>query len=138
MPATAVRTVQAVCACGASFEREVKRGRPQVWCDACRAVPFAERTGAPRPVSVDPEASEAVVVPQNQLVWKEDDDATPEQRFRIEERVREANAEWPAKAAELRASGLSQMDISGRHANEIRRIYHEEGHKKWLKWTPTA
>jgi hypothetical protein len=35
--------VTANCACGASFQREVKRGRPQVWCPKCQAVPFYER-----------------------------------------------------------------------------------------------
>lgn len=35
-------TVQ--CPCGASFDREVKRGRPQVWCPACVEVPFYERS----------------------------------------------------------------------------------------------
>lgn len=38
-----VKTVQATCACGAVFTREVKRGRPQVWCPACAVVPFYER-----------------------------------------------------------------------------------------------
>jgi hypothetical protein len=42
-----VKTVQATCACGATFTREVKRGRPQVWCPACVAIPFYERTAAP-------------------------------------------------------------------------------------------
>lgn len=41
--ATATRTVKATCACGASFEREVKRGRPQVWCPSCLGIPFAKR-----------------------------------------------------------------------------------------------
>ncbi len=137
--ATAVRTVTAVCACGASFEREVKRGRPQVWCPACREVPFYERTAAPvKAASGDPEAPEAAPEPQNQLVWQEDTDCTPEQRYRIEERIRQANAEWPALYKELKAAGLSAMEISLRNANEIRRIYHEEGHKKWLKWSPTV
>lgn len=43
MANTNPRTVQAVCACGATFSREVKRGRPQVWCDPCILVPFYER-----------------------------------------------------------------------------------------------
>lgn len=43
---TATRTVTATCACGASFEREVKRGRPQVWCPACVAIPFYDRNRA--------------------------------------------------------------------------------------------
>ena len=45
------RTVSAVCACGASFEREVKRGRPQVWCPACIDVPFAQRTHVVAPTA---------------------------------------------------------------------------------------
>lgn len=35
--------VSVQCPCGASFDREVKRGRPQVWCPACLEVPFYER-----------------------------------------------------------------------------------------------
>ena len=58
MSTSAVRTVSATCACGATFDREVKRGRPQVWCPACIAVPFYERTKT----AVVVEAGETVVV----------------------------------------------------------------------------
>lgn len=39
-----MKTVSAICACGVAFTREVKRGRPQVWCSTCLTVPFYERT----------------------------------------------------------------------------------------------
>lgn len=44
MSSKPVKTVSVTCACGVSFTREVKRGRPQVWCAACLLVPFYERT----------------------------------------------------------------------------------------------
>lgn len=41
-----IKTVATTCQCGAKFDREVKRGRPQVWCPTCLAIPFYERTVA--------------------------------------------------------------------------------------------
>jgi len=54
-----VKFVTAHCQCGASFQREVKRGRPQIWCPACVAVPFYERVKAEVVVS---ETGETVAV----------------------------------------------------------------------------
>ena len=36
---TSPRFVTATCKCGNQFDREVKRGRPQIWCPACALVP---------------------------------------------------------------------------------------------------
>ena len=50
------RFVSAVCACGASFDREVKRGRPQKWCPTCVEVPFYERQAVEVAVDGEPVA----------------------------------------------------------------------------------
>lgn len=116
-----VRTVSATCACGASFSREVKRGRPQVWCPSCIEVPFAKRVVAPAVAAetvTDAEGVERVV---NQ--W----DAHDAVRSIIEANVAEVYAGWPAVAAQMRSEGASQWDISHAQAEAIRAAYKAAG-----------
>lgn len=95
-----VRTVSAVCACGASFDREVKRGRPQKWCPTCVAVPFYERQTV-EVVAVDGEpVAEKVTSEWDDLAHVRDD---------IEAAVAVVNAEHKARYAALVAVGLDPL-----------------------------
>lgn len=47
MSSKPVKLVSATCACGVTFVREVKRGRPQIWCPTCLLIPFYERNTKP-------------------------------------------------------------------------------------------
>jgi hypothetical protein len=99
-----VRFVTATCACGASFDREVKRGRPQKWCPACVAVPFYDRTAAPAPVAVEGEP--VADKPVNQ--W---DDLAPV-RDQIEAAMVIVNAEHKVRYADLVARGVDPLEAA--------------------------
>jgi len=94
---TRVITVQ--CQCGASFEREVKRGRPQLWCPACVAVPFYERVRAQAVVTEAGTVVEAVANPNDPL-WAVRSD--------LEAAVAECNAEHKASYAAAVKAGADK------------------------------
>lgn len=99
MPNTRVITVQ--CQCGASFEREVKRGRPQLWCPACVAVPFYERVRAQAPAVVT-EAGTVVKAVANS------NDPLGSVRSDLEAAVAECNAEHKASYAAAVKAGADK------------------------------
>jgi hypothetical protein len=99
-----VRFVTATCACGASFDREVKRGRPQKWCPACVAVPFYDRTAAPAPVAVEGEP--VADKPLNQ--W----DDLAHVRDDIEAAMAVVNAEHKVRYADLVARGVDPLEAA--------------------------
>lgn len=92
------------CQCGKSFDREVKRGRPQIWCADCLAVPFYERARAQAPVVVN-EAGESVV---KTATVDRPHDTLGEFRDAIEEGVATINAEHKARFEALVAGGADK------------------------------
>jgi len=114
------RFVTATCACGASFEREVKRGRPQKWCPACVEVPFYERTVAPAPVL--PEGEEPVEAKPGS-----EHDVLREVRELIEAEMAVVNAEHKARFAELVDAGVNKYvaadQIEDQLREEIQAVY---------------
>ena len=98
----AARFVTATCACGASFEREVKRGRPQKWCPACVEVPFYERTAAPAPVLAEGEEP-AEAKPGSEH------DVLRDVREVIEAEMVVVNAEHKERYASLVAAGVDRL-----------------------------
>lgn len=99
------RFVTATCKCGTQFEREVKRGRPQVWCPTCVLVPFYERTTAPVPVvmSVDEVVDEVVVTAPRVA---NDNDPLDAVRDNITAEIAAINVEHLRKFHELVAGGM--------------------------------
>lgn len=118
----AVRTVAATCPCGKSFNREIRRGRPQVWCDKCMAIPFAKRINMPvtteTKVHTDVEGVERIA---NQ--WDVHDAIRPT----IEANVAEVNAAWPAKRAALIAKGVDALEASFVHQADVLAAYKAAG-----------
>ena len=98
-------TLTATCACGASFDREVKRGRPQKWCPACVEVPFYERTAAPVPVAVE---GEAIVADKPVNQW----DDLAQVRDQIEAAMVIVNAEHKVRYADLVARGVDPLEAA--------------------------
>lgn len=113
------RFVTATCACGATFEREVKRGRPQKWCPACVAVPFYDRASAP--AEVQGETSAPAEKPDTDL------DRLAEVRDQIEEAIAEVNAAHKARYAALVEAGVDRYkaadQISDQLRSEINAVY---------------
>lgn len=102
-----VRFVSATCACGASFDREVKRGRPQKWCPDCVAVPFYERTAAPvAEAPVDADGTPVPAKPVNQ--WDDLDHV----RDDIEAAMVIVNAEHKIRYADLVARGIDPLEAA--------------------------
>lgn len=96
------RTATATCTCGASFEREVKRGRPQVWCPACIEISFYDRIKVAAPVT---ETGEAVVVVAKPV---SENDPLGAVRELVEADVAEVNAEHKARFAAKVAAGADK------------------------------
>lgn len=109
-----MKTVQVTCACGATFSREVKRGRPQMWCPTCAAVPFYERASKPvvAVVATVIEGVEVAPKPVNKH------DRLREVRGEIEAAMVVINAGHKARFAELVAAGASPMDAGSQAAKE--------------------
>lgn len=120
-----VRFVSATCACGASFEREVKRGRPQKWCPACVAVPFYERTQAP---AVEPVEGEVQEAPKGS---EHDDHA--DVRSQIEQDIAIVNADHKARFASLVELGVDPLVASEQIEGQLR----EETLAVYAKWVPS-
>lgn len=118
---TATTTV--ACPCGTSFKREVKRGRPQKWCETCLAIPYVSRVAAPvAPVTPDVATVEtAAETPHNH--WDQHNTV----RAQIEANVAEVYAGWPTTAALMRASGATNWDVSHAQAEALRGAYHRAG-----------
>jgi hypothetical protein len=108
-----VRFVTATCACGASFDREVKRGRPQKWCPACVAVPFYDRTAAPAPVAVEG-APVVADKPVNQ--WDDLDQV----RDQIEAAMVVVNADHRARFASLVSLGVDKFVAAEQIEDQLR------------------
>ena len=121
----AVRFVTATCACGATFQREVKRGRPQKWCPDCVAVPFYERTQAPAAEAVEGEAQEA---PKGS---EHDDNA--EVRSQIEADIAVVNADHKARFAALVEAGVDKYVAAEQIQDQLR----EETLAVYAKWVPS-
>lgn len=118
-----VRTVPAVCACGASFSREVKRGRPQVWCPACLVIPFYERQHAPSVAVATPGVEGAEVVERIVNEWDQHDAI----RGFIEEAVQAVYDGWaPTRAAMIKA-GASEFDVANAQRDALANAYKEAG-----------
>ena len=102
----AAKFVTVKCQCGNSFDREVKRGRPQVWCPDCLAVPFYERVRAEAPTVVN-DAGEAVVKSDTTT---RPNDPLAEYRDAIEEGVAEINADHKVRFDALVAAGMERWE----------------------------
>lgn len=103
--------VSVVCACGSKFDREVKQGRPQVWCPACREKPFYERisTGAAKQIA----AERAVAVVNDEAEVEEvEADAMTTWRAKVEEAVAAQYAVHKDRIATLIAEGLSSHEAA--------------------------
>lgn len=121
--------VSVVCACGSKFDREVKQGRPQVWCPTCREKPFYERTGAKstavavvEPVAVAEVETEEATDPMSS--WRE----------RVEAAVAERYAAHKVRYEALVAEGLSKWEAANLCADMIsapamREVYKTAGTK---------
>lgn len=101
-----VKTVTATCTCGASFQREVKRGRPQKWCPTCVEVPFYERTALP-----NGGATEASVEAAPERIVNEND-RLDSVRTEIEAGMALINLDHKARYAALVAGGMGTMDAA--------------------------
>lgn len=106
------RFVTATCACGASFEREVKRGRPQKWCPACVEVPFYERSSAPVAEAVEGEAPAERPGSEH--------DVLRDVREFIEAEMAVVNAEHKERYAALVASGVDRYVAADRIEDQLR------------------
>lgn len=107
-----VRTVSVRCKCGTMFDREVKRGRPQVWCESCLAKPFYTRDIPVVAVSTEPGAEVVETVSRRQL---------------IEAAVAEVYVAHRARCAEMVANGVSVYEVGHlagpQMAEELRAAY---------------
>lgn len=99
-----VKYVTATCACGASFQREVKRGRPQVWCATCQEVPYEQRAAKPvaAPVAEAVEGEPEVEKPKRPF------DAYGYCRDEIEAEVAMVYAGYHAWVAEVQAAAKAE------------------------------
>lgn len=109
-------TVQ--CPCGQSFERQPQRGRPAVWCPACRELPMNKR--AARPVT-DEDGVFVEVTPSRYA----HDVLNGEQRDRIEEGVAKVYADFVFNPQ------ANPLDESFRLQYEITKVYNAVDPKKW-------
>lgn len=104
MSNSAPKFVTATCACGASFSREVKRGRPQVWCPTCVEVPFYDRIKAAAPTVVT-ETGEVVTVETKPV---NENDPLSHVREQVEIEVADIYADHKARILELCAQGFTR------------------------------
>ena len=115
-------TTTVTCPCGSSFEREVKRGRPQVWCPSCVTIPFAERVRAE--ISETGEVITAKEPNPNDPKWQN--------REAIEAGMVEINAAHKARFAALVASGVDKWAAAARispiMSEEVRALYARFGY----------
>lgn len=103
---TSPRFVTATCKCGNQFDREVKRGRPQIWCPACALVPFYDRAAVVVPVVLSA-TGEVVVVPDRIVNINDPLDAV---RAEIEAEIAEINAEHRQFFADLVEAGMDPYE----------------------------
>ena len=91
-----MKTISVNCPCGASFEREVKRGRPAVWCPACREIPFEQRTART--------ANEVVAaVTETVSRFGEHDVLNADARETVEANIAQVRENYNARVESLRA-----------------------------------
>lgn len=119
------RFVTATCACGATFEREVKRGRPQKWCATCLEVPFYERSQA---AVVEPVEGEVQEAPKGA---EHDDHA--DVRSSIEAEMVVVNADHKERFAALVQAGVDPLVASEQIEGQLR----EETLAVYAKWVPS-
>lgn len=100
------RFVTATCKCGNQFDREVKRGRPQIWCPTCALVPFYDRAAVAVPVVLSA-TGEVVVVPDRIVNANDPLDAV---RAEIEVEIAEINAEHKQFFADLVDGGMDPYE----------------------------
>lgn len=94
--------VAVTCACGASFQRERKRGRPQVWCPECLVISFSKRVRSETQPDADaPDSPERIV---------NEHDPLDHVRAEIEAGMVEINAEHKVRFDALVATGMSPWD----------------------------
>ena len=125
-PAKPARFVTAVCPCGASFDREVKRGRPQIWCPACVEIPFYERNRSQEPVVVTASGE----VPARKVSGSEFD-RLAHVRAEVEAEIAEINADHKVRFAALLATGVSAFEVAtivqAESADKMRAVYAKYG-----------
>lgn len=116
------RTVSATCACGAKFTREIRRGRPQVWCAQCMVVPFAKRVTMEIPV-------EAKIVTDTEGVERIANQWDPHDavRAQIEANVAEVYAGWPEIRTSMAKAGASAFDIGNAQRDALANAYKAAG-----------
>lgn len=125
------RTFPTKCNCGVVFDREVKRGRPQVWCPTCLAIPFYERNhthtatinGVSQPIEFDSDGVQIGHVERVVNVWDQHDAI----RHLIDLNVQAVYDTWPPVREAMLAAGSSQFDIANAQADALRAAYKDAG-----------
>lgn len=110
--------VTATCACGAQFKREVKRGRPQVWCGPCQEIPYEQRVAKPASPVVETVEGEPVADRP-----KRPFDSYGYCRDQIEAEVAAVYATWKADFAALKAQGMSDFDAGSVLGEKLKAVY---------------
>jgi hypothetical protein len=109
------RFVSATCPCGVTFDREVKRGRPQIWCATCLNIPFYERNRTVEAVVTD-ETGEVVPV--------DPEEAARAARARVEAAVAAVYEDHRAKFAALADHYSPEATvIQNETAEALRKVY---------------
>lgn len=118
-----MKTVPAICVCGVAFTREVKRGRPQVWCSTCLTVPFYERTNKV--------VNETTIVVEDEVPDRihNENDALDAVRPEIEARMALLNLEArEASKAAIEAFGVyspEHLAVSAANLRAVQDLYAE-------------
>ena len=95
--ATIPKLIKVTCSCGTIFDREVKRGRPRIWCGGCNGT-------GPRPSKIETPQTETVsAVPLNP------NDALSAVRDQIDAGMAEINRIHKEEFASLVAAGTNPM-----------------------------
>lgn len=110
--------ITVTCPCGTDFDREVKRGRPAIWCPECRKVPVAQRVAA-----VVSETGEAPVAERKVSRLGQHDKFSYEQREQITANVEAVNAEYKVRVAQ---SVADHPELNRREAVRLVSDWHAE------------
>lgn len=106
-----MKTVTVTCACGAHFQREVKRGRPQIWCPTCTVMPFTERNKVVAVAVVADEAESGERI-------KNENDLLDSFRVDIEAAMVLINLDHKVRFAAHVASGLAPWEAGEKASHE--------------------
>lgn len=120
-------SISVQCPCGATFEREVKRGRPAFWCLTCRELPIHQRPQRTTETTNEDGTVTSAPVERKVSRYGEHDEFTFEARERIESGVAEVNAEYKAIYANRHESFPESSDpardASDWYADALRAVY---------------